>query len=296
MNRLLRNSAYWLFPLGIQSFLKEVRSILHSICFPADMKALFARNKKFHDIHKGKRCFILATGPSINKQDLNPLKNEICIAVSAFWAHKNIKIINPLYHVEAPNHPPFGIEVLRSSFDGYQKNYSDETIYFFGHSQYEFSNLHYIKQNPQLKNDNFYFLNYCYSQPLDKRIYRNPKVWDICKPLFGARTVIYSAIQIAAYMGFKEIYLLGCDHDYLMDLARITDHHFYKDEESGISDEEHLKAFNTEWWFNQYYHRWREYRLMGEYLASRGCRIFNATDGGMLDVFPRVNFADVILH
>lgn len=290
----LKKTAYWILPQGFQSVLKEMYSHFRSMCLPKEMKTLFARNEKFYNIHKGKRCFILATGPSINKQDLRPLRNEICIAVSAFYVHKEIKTIRPLYHVEAPSHPPFGIEVAHTSFEGYRKNYSDETIYFLGHSQYVFSYFNYLKQNPHIKKDNFYFLNYCYPIILNENNYNRQSLWDICSPLFAVRTVIYSAIQIAAYMGFKEIYLLGCDHDYLMDLNRITDHHFYKDEESGISDAEHLSAFNTEWWFCQYYYRWKEYRLMNDYLTSNGCRIFNATNGGMLDVFPRVNFDDVI--
>ena len=64
--------------------------------------------KKFKNIHSGKRCFILATGPSINQMELSVLKDEVTIAVSFFGYHKNLNEISPKYHVFAPNHEPLG--------------------------------------------------------------------------------------------------------------------------------------------------------------------------------------------
>jgi hypothetical protein len=180
------------------------------------------------------------------------------------------------------------------AFDDFQKFYSSRTTYFLGYDPYQYSWYDFLEQNPQFKKESIHFLNYCNYPMMDESNYNNPNRWDICKLLFGPKTVIYCAIQVAAYMGFNRIYLLGCDHDYLKDVTRITNHHFYTEEESGMSDVEHLSAFDTERWFIQYYYRWKHYRLMNEYLTSKGCNIFNATNGGMLDVFPRVRFEDVI--
>ena len=80
--------------------------------------------------------------------------------------------------------------------------------------------------------------------------------------------------------------------DYLKDVERVTNHHFYR-EEDGVSDAEHLGSFTLERWFLEYYLRWKQYRLMREYLESKGVRVFNATTGGMLDVFPRVDLASL---
>ena len=77
-----------------------------------------------------------------------------------------------------------------------------------------------------------------------------------------------------------------------MDIKRITNHHFYE-ESQGISDVEHLRQFTSEKWFEEYYFRWKQYRLMKEYLNHKGVFIYNATRGGMLDVFPRVVYEDL---
>jgi hypothetical protein len=119
--------------------------------------------------------------------------------------------------------------------------------------------------------------------------YTDPALWDITQYPFEPRTVLYCAIQLAAYMGFNKIYLLGCDHDYLADFKRVTDHHFYK-EEDGTSDKEILSAFSTERWFEEYYTRWRDYRLMKTYLLNRGVTVYNATPGSYLDIFEMADF------
>ena len=255
------------------------------------MESEFARNKKFRNIHKGQRCFILGTGPSINKQDLGPLKNEACFAVSLFFLHKDIKTIDPLYHVDAPNHHPFGFDIVQQSFEAFDRCYSNRTTYFFAHTPYEYSVFNFLQLNPQFKKDNIYYLNCCHGITLDETNYNNPDIWDICKPLFSGRTVIYYTLQIAAYMGFKHIYLLGCDHDYLADVARGSSTHFYEDEE-GVDDSS--TWMSTERFFHVYHIRWKQYRLMREYLERRGCYIYNATEGGLLDVFPRVTLAEAI--
>ena len=59
---------------------------------------LLKRNTKFKDIHKGQRCFILGSGPSIVKQDLKKLQGEIVITQNNFHVHEDISIINPRYH------------------------------------------------------------------------------------------------------------------------------------------------------------------------------------------------------
>lgn len=290
--QLAKRISYWTVPPGLQAFIQRQRLYRSSgLLLTPIMQAEFARNKKFHNIHQGQRCFLLGSGPSINKQDLRPLKNEICFSMSLFFLHKDIKEIAPRYHVDAPNHPPYGFEVIQRVFKGFEKSYTERTTYFFGHTPYKYAVFNFLEQNPQFKKDNIYYLNYCYAQTLDETNYKNPQVWDICQPLFSVRSVLYCAIQVAVYMGFQQIYLLGCDHDSLLDFNRGKTAHFYKDEE-GIDDSS--LWLSREEFFRVYYLRWKQYRLMQEYLTTRGCYIYNATEGGLLDVFPRVTLAEVL--
>jgi len=247
------------------------------------------------DKHLGERCFILATGPSIQEQDLTVLEGELCIAVSHFFLHKDIKRISPRYHVLAPYHPPFSFIELDKVFRSLNEAYEGDVTLALGHTAYEFSAYNFLQKNPEYLKKNYFFIDYSKSQPLGEVNYMLSPTWDIAKAPFQVRTVIYSAIQLAAYMGCKKIYLLGCDHDYLHDMQRVTNHHFYR-EEDGVSDAEHLSAFTTERWLEEYYFRWKQYRLMREYLKSIDCDIYNSTHGGMLDVFPRVPLCEAVEH
>jgi len=64
------------------------------------------KNTKFKNIHKGQRCFILGSGPSILTNDLTHLKNEIVMTQNNFHTHKDIKTISPEYHVVIPKFHP----------------------------------------------------------------------------------------------------------------------------------------------------------------------------------------------
>lgn len=291
IGQLYESLAYWAIPQGIQHLSAEFIQLLQSkgenLSTTSDIAHLVQRNSELKDRHKGERCFILATGPSVKNQDLTVLQGELCIAVSHFFLHKDIRTIAPRYHVLAPYHPPFTFKEIKKVFDGFNEFYSDDMIYLFGHNPYEFSVFKFLQNNPAYARKNAYFVNYTRCCQLDDNNYMNPEVWDIAKDPFQIRTVIYTAIQAAIYMGCKEIYLVGCDHDYLSDMKRVTNHHFYR-EEAGVSDAEHLSAFTSERWFGEYYFRWKQYRLIREYVEGCGCKIVNATKGGMLDVFPRI--------
>jgi hypothetical protein len=41
------------------------------------------------------------------------------------------------------------------------------------------------------------------------------------------QSVTIMALEVALYMGFKNIYLLGCDHDWILHLD--TSRHFYEE-------------------------------------------------------------------
>ena len=73
-------------------------------------KNIFEKNKSLEGAGYGKRAFLLATGPSINKEDLTLLEGEDCYSVSNFFLHKHINIIRPKIHFFAPYHKPLTLE------------------------------------------------------------------------------------------------------------------------------------------------------------------------------------------
>ena len=106
---------------------------------------------------------------------------------------------------------------------------------------------------------------------------------DISKCVYNGRTVTYVCLQLAMYLGFEEIYLLGVDFNYSSNLKG-QENHFKGYDKDGknvrlnpVRPEMSLAA----------------YKKAKEYAESQNVRIYNATRGGKLEVFERVNFDDL---
>ncbi len=95
--------------------------------------SLLKRNARFHNLHRGERCFILGSGPSIKEQALEKLNGKIVMTQNHFHAHEQIRTINPAYHVVVPKYQPQEfdndwVSWLRSM----NERLPGETILFFG--------------------------------------------------------------------------------------------------------------------------------------------------------------------
>jgi 8-oxo-dGTP pyrophosphatase MutT (NUDIX family) len=251
-----------------------------------ELKAnLLMRNLELLNKHQGNRCFVIGTGPSIGKQDLCGLRNEICIAVSNFFVHPLFDKIKPKYYCIAPYHAPI-------TEDAWQA-WMDELNAHIGNSNL-FCGANDIERNMakgRLKNNCPYFIDFNgnYQDIISNGI-------DLTRPVPGVQSVSVMALMIAMYMQFSEIYLLGCDHDWLLHMYE--SHHFY--DESKHVFNRHM-GINCEWQktdlekeCRSYIELWQQYKVLRQLANQTGTLIYNATDGGMLDVFPRVDLATVL--
>jgi hypothetical protein len=119
-------------------------------------------------------------------------------------------------------------------------------------------------------------------------------ILDISSRVPGVQTVPVMCLMIAMYMGCREIYLLGTDHDQFR-TGRYQ--YFYeptvlkgKDPTVGV-DGRVLSTRHDE--FIALSAVWRQYRAIRQIAERNGVRILNATHGGELDEFPRVRFEDL---
>src|SRR5437879_2959671 len=95
-------------------------------------------------------------------------------------------------------------------------------------------------------------------------------------------------------MGFSKIYLVGFDLDQICQLAKGRDNvRFYG--HSQITKNEAEKNFEESYgssgfdFFNQWM-IWRQLNLLNEYALKNKIEIVNAANGGILNVYPRVNY------
>lgn len=288
INRTKRFLAEWVLPPGVLRIYQKIKKqpnskvtdIIFETCNFSDLK-----NK-----HNGERCFILASGPSINLHNLEYLKDEHCIAVSQFFLHEQINTIKPEYHCLAPQHHPFKHDTNKIIFDNFTNSYKIKPKLFIGNTQYEFSYHNFLQKHKEYNIDVKY-IDYSVNYGINENNYMDERVWDLQNNPFYPRTVVYTALQLAYFLGFKEIYLLGVDHDYINELGR-KNHHFYN-EDISYDDGKHLESFTTEKWFEEYYIRWKQYRLMKQFLTSKGVKIFNASKKSLLDVFEKTDYGSL---
>lgn len=275
---------FWTVPYGIflhgRHYLKtyQARKIEEQ-----KFRSLEERNCIFHNCHQGDRCFILACGPSIKHQNIRLLKHETCIAVNNFFVHNDYAYIQPAYHclADVTNwHTRTVDEQSALKWFRVLGDHLKQTALFAS-----IGDRMFLERYDLLRHKTLYYLHLGgnWNNFIDTGI-------DLTRVLPGVRSVSVLALELAIYMGFQQIYLLGCDHDWIEHHA--TRQHFYaqnedvKDEYSRTTSE----FQSLEELFQYYVHLWHEYQCLREYAEKRNVQIYNATAGGILDVFPRVAY------
>ena len=212
---------------------------------------------KFKD--KG-RLFIIGNAPSINKLDLTKLNNEYTFVVSRGYLLKEHGL----------NHASFYCISDHTSYQNYGKEIDTK------YADYYFAST-WSGWKHKLKNVGFFDLSN------DTEISRhNFFQFDICQPLSLGRTVVLDALQLAVYMGFKEIYFIGVDLDF-----NKQERHFY------ISNPQEQQCQHIEWATNNEQRMLDNFKVASQILKAKGISIYNAGIGGRLNVIPRVNFNDL---
>ena len=249
--------------------------------------SLLRKNRIFKDRHKGERCFILGSGNSIMEQDLKRLKDEIVMTQNHFHVHGDINIINPKYHVVVPKYQPKEYDkdwiTWLNSMD---EKLPKETVFFMG------KNTKYLVDDLSL----FYGRVYYIKGGQDCMLIRKAPV-DITRSIMSIPTALNQCLAIAIYMGFGEIILLGFDMDQNYRLSDRTKVRFYDSSPitTNKAEETILESTRTSGiaWFNMWI-SWRQYNLLRQKAEKEGIRIINATKGGLLNMFKRQTYEDIL--
>jgi hypothetical protein len=267
--------------------IKKVRLHFRSKIIDLIPDLLLRRNRIFKDLHKGERCFILGSGNSVLQQDLTKLKGEIVMTQNHFHAHEHIKIVNPKYHVVVPKYQPKEydhdwVAWLKSMDEKLHR----ETIFFMG------KNTKYLVDEMSLFNGRIYYIKDGYQCALMRKA-----PVDITRTIMSVQTVLLQCLAIAIYMGFSEIILLGFDLDQVCRLSDRTKLRFYgmspiTANKAEVTAEESTGASGIDW-INMWI-IWRQCYLLKQEAEKRGIRIINATRGGLLNMFERQNYEDIL--
>ncbi|MDD6192828.1 MAG: DUF115 domain-containing protein [Lachnospiraceae bacterium] len=247
------------------SYRSEIQDSRYRDCFNFYRQLNIYDNKQillYKNKYQGKRCFIVATGPSIKMEDLELLhrKKEYCFGMNKiFYLLDKVNWKPNFYFVSDPKimsdyaeeiehcmaGAKFAID-LENSF--WKRQHSDDIIKYHGV---------YGGTGEDI-----------FCEDLEKGVSAN-------------YTVTYVCMQFAIYMGFKEIYLIGVDHNYN---GQINDgqNHVYGNMDHKAKTISYRSTYmeNAE----------KSYRSAKKYAEAHGIKIYNATRGGKLEIFERVEF------
>lgn len=221
------------------------------------------------DKFKGRRCFVIGNGPSLKGMDLSPLKSEITIGCnSLFLMFDRMGFVPTFYTVE---------DVLVAEDRAKELNSLSDTT-----KVWPMDVRYCLKPDEHTVYCNFL-----------RRYGSAPRFSDdFVKRVFWGGTVTFLSLQLAYFIGAREINLVGIDHNYQA--------HTEKDELKGYqitSRTQDVNHFHPDYFGPGY--RWhvpqvermeRSYVAAKSFCDAHSCRIINATVGGKLEVFPRVNY------
>jgi len=247
------------------------------------IKPILQNNLKLKDSYKGERCFIIACGPSINTQDLTKLKNEYCITISNLFLHKDFEKINSIFHCYAEYMPVFTRQEWAENLKKMDSTLKKSTKLVTDINE---------KENAE-KNNIFMDRDVFYIQQCSKS-----KNFDLTKPIMRYRTIAINAMQLAIYCGFSELYLVGFDHDWILNYKKTR--HFYREEEDVRQKNNKNKNFR-EWktindfenYLKDYLKLWGQYKFVKQKALEHGIKVYNATNGGLLDMFECVDYDQI---
>lgn len=218
--------------------------------------------ESFHNLHHGERCFILGNGPSLKKTDLSLLRDEYTFGLNRIYLMFDTLGFATTYLVS------INTLVIEQFADEIQSLSLPKFLSWRGR--------HWLRGD-----ESTIFLDTDYTPP-------STFTEDIAGRVFEGGTVTYVAMQLAYYMGFEEVILIGVDHSFS------TSGPANKTVTSEGADPDHFspdyfgKGIN--WQLPDLEASELAYQMAKDAYDRAGRRILDATIDGKLSIFPKVEY------
>jgi hypothetical protein len=217
---------------------------------------------QFKNIHTGKDCYIIGNGPSLNKIDLTLLNNYYTFGLNKiFLINKRCNFL-----------PTYLIAVNKLVIE---------------QSKEEFNRLHLPIFLAKVHADGI----------IDDRdnIFKfdTNVPWKFHKDLIlgvsEGYTVTFTALQIAYFMGFKRVFLIGVDHNYRQK-GKPNQKQKMSEEDINHFDPNYFKGH--EWKLADIKSSEKSYRFAKKNFEKDSRIIYDATIGGKLNIFQKIDFQE----
>jgi hypothetical protein len=211
--------------------------------------------------HQGQRCFIIGNGPSLQKTDLFLLKNEYTFGMNRIY----------LMFPELGFSTSYYISVNSLVIEQCSEDIRQIKVPKF----LSWRSRKYIQPT-----EDTFFLHSTYSGPKFAR--------DIRGRLWEGATVTYIALQIAFFMGFDQVIMIGVDHDFETKGKPNTTVTSLGDDPNHFNPNYFGKGFR--WQLPDLDTSEKAYRMALDAYNEAHKEVLDATVNGKLQVFPKVNY------
>jgi len=218
--------------------------------------------RRFKNVHEGQRCVIVGNGPSLKNMDLRFLSDEIAFG------------LNRIYLLDSPGERIFDYFVSVNQLVLEQFSQEIEEI-----NCPKFLSFRAHDHFPSQTNTMFF-------RPTGGWSFSD----DITRGITEGYTVTYVAIQIAYYMGFSEVILIGVDH--FFETKGPANLEIVMDEQDNNHFSPDYFPKGARWQLPDLDNSEISYRIAKAIFETSGRRILDATLGGHLDVFPKVDYRE----
>jgi len=220
------------------------------------------RLRKIVNMHEGKRCFIIGNGPSLRQTDLSKLQGEITFGLNRVY------LLFPQLG--------FSTTYLVSVNDLVLEQCAAEMQVLTLPKYLTWRSRHWFRSDPTIT-----YLDTDFTGEEDF-------CQDITGRIFEGYTVTYVALQLAYHMGFKQVYLIGVDHNFVTQGAANQTVVSQGDDPNHFAPNYFGKGFK--WQLPDLAGSERAYTLAREAYSTAGRQVLDATVGGKLTIFPKIDY------
>lgn len=235
-----------------------------------DSAYIYRHKQKF----EGMRCFIVGNGPSLKVEDLDRLRTEYTFASNGIvhlfnkteWRPNWYMVVDKIIINQMDR---WDLSLLKGiKMLVYDKEFVD--------THRDILDIHYFVRAGKY-----------YIKP-EKQVMNNVSE-DVSRFFSRSQSISTSLIELAIFMGFTNIYLVGFDHAFPVEInkngIRNTNgknmHHF-DGYQGKVRDVAYIDAITE------------AYQNIRKYADANNIKIWNATRGGNLDIFDRISFEEAI--
>jgi hypothetical protein len=216
----------------------------------------------YRNLHQGKRCFVIGNGPSLRQMDLSHLKDEFTFGLNRIYLLFPEVGFTTTYLVSVN-------DLVLEQCAGEMKTLGLPKFVTW-------------RARPWLRSDpQTLFLDTDFTGPENFS-------GEATGRIFEGFTVTYVALQLAFFMGFSEVILIGVDHNFT------TKGPANQAVVSQGADPNHFApnyfGAGFKWQLPDLDGSERAYQMARQAYAQAGRRVVDATVGGKLTVFPKVDY------